>query len=596
MHESMNPTSWSSLAGRPIRAPRALRGAGAALGRLLAPGWPLLVGVDLSETSVTMTRVERRGGRVVRAATAERAFAPDADEAAREAAIEVALRDLTAELGVKGAPAATSLTGPEVLIRRLSLPDMKRGDVRAALALECRKLVGFPVEEAEIRYDVIGRGTGAGGPTLELLVAIVRRSAVEARRALLAAAGLKPVAVTLHPVGLLALLEQADAVRPGEVVAYLDMGRTESHIMVLKGSEIRFSRELGVGDASFTDALRAVVVPGQGTVELSASEAEALKRAHGIPSGDDEAASAGRIPLASVSVMIRPVLERLVRELWNSFDYVNEQYLGESVSRVALLGEGSRIRNLPEHLSGVLKIPAERADWSERAMPRSAPGAGAGSDLALGLGLVGRGAVNFLAPADAGWAYRFAEAVPQRAAAVVAAMLLLSVSLPAEMTVLRERQRVGTLRGGLDALRPEAESVRRFRAAREEETRLHDLLERLSGRQVLWSYALRDLSHRVGSDVRLTSLEVVTPVPDPSAPAAATAAAGATPAATPAPPAREIRVSGLLDTRRERPERVLGALMQSLSESPVLDQVRLTDCRAVSPSVSSFNLTARIAE
>jgi hypothetical protein len=152
------------------------------------------------------------------------------------------------------------------------------------------------------------------------------------------------------------------------------------------------------------------------------------------------------------------------------------------------------------------------------------------------------------------------------------------------MAVMHERGRVSALRSSLDEVRPRAEALRRFRAAREEEMRLHDLLARLSGGQVLWSYVLRDLSWRVGDDARLTTLEVSEPAPA----AGAAAPAGGS--------GREVRLSGLLRTDRERPEKVLGALMDSLSRSPVFDQVRLEGCQTVTPALSSFTVTVRIAE
>jgi hypothetical protein len=136
-------------------------------------------------------------------------------------------------------------------------------------------------------------------------------------------------------------------------------------------------------------------------------------------------------------------------------------------------------------------------------------------------------------------------------------------------------------------LKPRVDGVRRFRAAREEETRLHDLLGHLTGGQVLWSYALRDLSHRVGPDVRLTALDVIEPDP---------AAAGGASAAGTVAGARQIRLTGLLRTGARRPEDVLGELMQSLARSPVLGPVRLEGCEAVSPSVSAFTITASISE
>ncbi|HZE19053.1 MAG TPA: pilus assembly protein PilM, partial [Candidatus Angelobacter sp.] len=369
------------------------------------------------------------------------------------------------------------------------------------------------------------------------------------------------------------------------------MGGTNTHITILKGNDVRFSREFGVGGATLTDALRAIVVPGQGTVELSYDEAEALKRAHGIPTGAEEAGHAGRIPLSAVSIMLRPILERLARELWNSFDYCNEQFQGEAVSRLVLLGAGSRVRNLAEYLTGVLKLPVVRADLAEsmeevarrphRGMPAGAPP----SELGLGLALTERGAINFATPAGAGVPYRLAEAIPQRVAAAAAAVLLISVALPSQMNLVSERHRIGGLKESLTGLAPKAEAVRRFRAAREEEMRLHDLLAHLTGGQVLWSYALRDLSHRIGPDVRLTMLEVLEPQ-----------------AATPAPgavaerPTRLVRLTGLLRTQNRRPEDVMGELMQSLERSPVFGQVRLEGCQAVTASVSSFVVTAGIAE
>lgn len=567
---------WSRLAETPIRGPRWLSRAGRQVARLLVPGWNDLVGVDVSDSSVKLVRVRRRGGK------------PHVDVAAcaigakgRAGAAE-ALRALVESAGFRGVMAATAVDGNDVVVRRVSLPDLHGADLTSAIRLEARKHVTGSIDETEIRYEILERATRDGAATLDVLVTMAPRRKVEEARELLEQAGLKPVCVTIRPVALTSLL--GGRVDPDDVVAYLDLGAVASHVSILKGKEIRFARELGVGGASFTEALRSIVVPGQGTVELSMAEAEELKRTHGIPYGAEEAGTAGRIPLTAVAVMLRPVLERLVREMWNSFDYVNEQFLGESVSQVVLLGEGSRVRNLPEYLLGVLKIPVTRADRYEGA-PSTAEGSAPLSELGLGLASLDRSAMNFLAPPEVGTAYRVASAVPQKVAAAAAAMLLLSVSLPAQMAVVGERQRVSSLQGSLDEVRPRAEALRRFRAAREEETRLHDLLARLSGGQVLWSYVLRDLSWRIGDDARLTTLEVVEPAP---------AAGAAVPAGVMS--GREVRLSGLLRTDRARPEKVLGELMQSLSRSPVFDQVRLEGCQTVTPALSSFTVTVRIAE
>jgi len=565
----------------------------ARLRSLLSSPWPDLVGVDLSDRAVRVVHVVRRGSRVVRIESGERIL-PNAElkPADRRTALRSALRDLVREQGLRGRHAAAAVSGSEVVIRRMALPEMSRSDLLAALALECRKHVNFPIEDSEIRYEVVGRSERAGNPELLLSVCVAHRRRLGEIREAVEEAGLRASLLTTRPVALRALVRATAAMPSDEVVAYLDIGGTNTHITVLKGNDVRFSREFGVGGATLTDALRAIVVPGHGTIELSYDEAEALKRAHGIPYGHEEAVQAGRIPLSAVSIMLRPILERLVREVWNSFDYCNEQFQGEAVSRLVLLGAGSRVRNMAQYLTGVLKIPVVHADLAEsmtevarRSRSGSPAGAAPPSELGLGLALTERGALNFATPAGAGVPYRLAEAIPQRVAAAAAAVLLISVALPSHMNVLVERRRIENLKGELVGLTPKAEAVRRFRAAREEETRLHDLLEHLTGGQVLWSYALRDLSHRIGPDVRLTLLEVLEPQAGTPAPAPG---AG--------PPVRQIRLTGLLRTQNRRPEDVMGELMQSLERSPVFVQVRLEGCQAVTGSVSSFVVTAGIAE
>jgi len=584
-------TSWL----RRMTAPRARERTSFASGRLrsiLGSPWPELVGVDLSERSVRVVHVVRRGAGIGRLASGERLLPQgELKPAERRAAVQGALRDLVRGLGLRGKHAAAAVSGNEVVIRRMSLPAMSRADLLPALALECRKHVNFPIEESEIRYEILGRTDRAGNPELLLHVCVAHRRALGELRESLEGAGLKASLLTTRPDALRALVRATSATPSDEVVAYLDIGGTNTHITVLKGDDVRFSREFGVGGATLTEALRSIVVPGLGTVELTQEEAEALKRAHGIPFGAEEAGHAGKIPLGAVSVMLRPILERLARELWNSFDYCNEQFQGEAVTRVVLLGDGSKIRNLAEYLTGVLKIPVVRADLAEsmaelaHASRRRATDSVRPSELGLGLALTERGAINFATPAGAGVPYRLAEAIPQRIAAAAAAVLLLSIALPSHMNVIGERRRIESLKESLSGLQSKAEAVRRFRAAREEETRLHDLLAHLTGGQVLWSYALRDLSHRIGPDVRLTLLEVLEPQ-------AVNAVAGAPAERS----SRLVRLTGIIRTQSRRPEDVVGELMQSLERSPVFGQVRLEGCQAVTASVSSFVLTAGIAE
>jgi type IV pilus assembly protein PilM len=505
--------------------------------------------------------------------------------AAMDGANAEVLRDLVRDHRLGGRPAAATLSGKDVLVRRISLPVLRPAEIHAALALEARKLVGYPVEEAEVRYEILGRTErGGSGPTLDLLMAVAPRSAVESVRAALASAGLHPVCLSVRPVALRALVRSHDASSESDVTAYLEMGSSESHLTIFRGDEIRFARSFAVGRNDFVEALRAVVVPGRGTVSLTPAETEALLAAYGVNPDAREGAITTPVPTAippsAVTVMLRPVLERLARELWNSFDYVHEQSQGQGVDRVRVLGPGAAIPGLCEHLGGVLRIGVAPAG----------EGKDPSWDTAAGLCALGPGSLNFLEPPHAGIAFRIASAIPQRIAVGAALVLLVSISLPAEVSVSRERRKVETLRAELQSLAPRTAAVGTFRAARAEEARSRALLASLQESRILWSEALRDLSHRVGDDARLTTFTILDPTPGAPNAGGDSAPPGAVAAAP-----RDVEITGVLRFDSAGPERLLGALMESLSASPYLANVRLVACHADREG-SRFTLHAELTE
>ena len=548
-----------------------------------------------SDAGVRLARVERSRGGATRVRVAYRPVAADLDAASRDQEARRAVAAMVTELGAAGRPAIAALTGPDIVVRRLTMPAMHARDLRSALELECRRHVNYDLADAELRYEVVAPAPNRRD--LSVLVALAPKRRVEARRALLASAGLRPWAITVPAVGLRADLERSGALPGDEVVAYLDIGGDSSQIVVLKGRDIRFSRDLSFGRQTMVAALRQIVVPGVGVIERSPEAAESLLLSCGVPLGAEEATFVEDVPLAAVGIMLRPTLERLVRELWNSFDYCNEQFLGEAVTRVVLRGPGATLPNLPAYLHGVLKMPVEAADRSSGVVRTGDAGAGAapagaGVESAAGVSLaaVSRGTLNFLSGGGTGpglgW---IVEAVPAPAVAAAAAVLIVSLAVPSEVQTIQARHRVAVLRGDLERLAAQSSAVAVFRAARENEARLQDLEARLTGSPIVWSSLLRDLSHRVGPDVRLTAMEVVDAAPANAAPPV--------PGSAPAPfEARSVRISGLLRTTSEPAEEVLAGLMRSLGASPEFDQVRLVGCERVAPDLSGFTLTVRLAE
>ena len=187
-----------------------------------------MIGVDLSDASVKLVEVRKRRGRAASVRAVARILPPSVPGAPRRDVVVDELRRMVAESGWRGAPAAAAIGGNDVVVRRFSLRD-EALDLLSALRLECRKHVSGPIEEAEIRYQVLGRSGRDGPPTRRLLVTVAPR--LEGRRSARSARGGRLIGLRPRfgrwPCSHFRRRGRADE---DEVVAYLDSRAAESHV------------------------------------------------------------------------------------------------------------------------------------------------------------------------------------------------------------------------------------------------------------------------------------------------------------------------------------------------------------------------------
>ncbi|HVP38724.1 MAG TPA: pilus assembly protein PilM [Candidatus Saccharimonadales bacterium] len=533
------------------------------------PGRGEVVTVDVGGSGIRLARVRRAGEQLeLLDSFAIRIPPPDQEGAPpRGPAVEAALREAVRARRLRGKPAVGLVPGLDVVLRRTTMPDMTGADLLSALSLEAQKYVSFPADHIAIDAERLGPAPEPGHS--ELLVAACDRPRVAEVHRLLTQAGLKVLALTAPPLAFRSVMRHTRLGEDGEVTALFDIGLHTTTLCIFKRDELRFSRELSIGSQTLTEALRTIIVPGQPTVQLSQEEAERLKLEHGIPMGEDEKRQAGGIPLAHVAIMLRPTLERLVREIWSSFDYCNEEFFGESVQRVFLAGRGAQLRNLGPYLEGVLKVPVTVLDVGRDVLSAGrAPQAAAGElGFAPALALEDFSGINLLRalePPPSGARERLAAVVTVPRLVTAAALVL---ALDGGLTWLHHAEaesRVRALaraRAAAVVHQPELQALEaRMQALRAHQT----LLARLSDGRPEWPLLLKDLSLRIGPAVRLSELSPDEARPDPAAPAG-----------TPAQRLVVLRAS--LQPAAGRPEEEIAATLRALMASPFFKEVRLVE-------------------
>ncbi len=527
-----------------------------------------VIGVDIggSAIKIALVRNDRTPQLMDFAVVPLETGAPEGS-AEHQAAAITALKRVVRERGLRGKPSVGMVSGLDVALRTSQLPDMSPEDLYSALLLEAQRLVPFEPEWIALDYERLGDTQEAGQG--EFLVATCDRRHLESVRKILRDSGLKPAAVTVLPLAFRSMMRATSLHEGAEVTALFDIGRHVTQLCVYSGDQIRFAREISFGGQSLTDALRSVVVPGRGTVSLSEVEAERLKVEHGIPMAEDEARIANGIPLASVSVMLRPVMERLVRDVWSSFDYFNEMFSVDPVQRVHLTGRGAQLHNLVPYLESVLKVPVGLVGHEEELLPRAGRAArealqdlGFSPALALddgtGINLLRVQGFSQRDPVERASSHLTLPRVAMAAglALVADASLITLQKVDAESRLHNLVQ----ARAAATAQAPDLARLQgRIQALRDQES----LRDQLFGTSTGWARLLKDLSLRVGGGMRLVSMrpeEVQAQAGNPDS-----------------HPSRRVILEGTVARSAERPEYELASTLRSLMNSPFYSEVHLVE-------------------
>jgi type IV pilus assembly protein PilM len=253
------------------------------------------------------------------------------------------------------------VSGPDVIVKQLTLPLMDEVEVAGALKFEARKYLPFDVATLVLDHQVLGRN--ASERKLDVLLATVSQLRLDRMLAPLRELGVEADIVDAAPLALNNALTHA-MIReaPGEHDArlLLDIGHRGSWLTLRQKGHAFFSRRLDWGGAQLTGGIAA-------SMGGSVDRAEAWKLDAGASlEGTGPEAAAGRIAVSMLA-------EELRRSL--AF-YATIAELPASLS-LHLAGGTSRLNGLVGLMGEHLSMPAavfSPLDTSERGVRIQAGG------------------------------------------------------------------------------------------------------------------------------------------------------------------------------------------------------------------------------
>ncbi|MBU1083801.1 MAG: type IV pilus assembly protein PilM [Candidatus Omnitrophota bacterium] len=234
----------------------------------------------------------------------------------KETELKKAIKELLKGAELSPSEVNLSLSGPDVIVRFVNLPKMKKDQLESALVYEAEKYIPFSVNEVVLDSIIIGEIQEHG--QMKVLLAAAKRELVDARIRLLSELGIGINILDIAPFAVYNAFIRSHELPAEEVSAFLNIGHSQTDVLVFSDGMPCFMRQIQIGGKNITDLI---------SRELSVSEDEAEK-AKSVPDeslGDD------------VRAIQIQVIKEIVNELHLSFGYFENRY-NKRVSKIYCSG------------------------------------------------------------------------------------------------------------------------------------------------------------------------------------------------------------------------------------------------------------------
>jgi type IV pilus assembly protein PilM len=244
---------------------------------------------------------------------------------------------------IKTNDVATNVSGNQVIVKKISLPQMSPEELAESIHWEAEQYIPFDIQDVSLDYEVI-EGGGSGG-NMDVWLVAVKKDKISDYTSAISQAGKNCSVVDVDVFALQNCYEINYGVDPGRVVALLNVGATFTNMNILKGSASIFNREIAVGGNQYTDAI-------QKDLSLNFDQAEALKRGARVEGAAPE----------NLHPILNAVSENIALEIQKTFDFFRATSSEDRIDRILLSGGTAKIHGLRDLLQDRFQTDVEILD------------------------------------------------------------------------------------------------------------------------------------------------------------------------------------------------------------------------------------------
>lgn len=316
---------------------------------LFQKGFPPLIGLDISATSVKLLELSLTGGRY---RVESYAVAPIPENAIKDKnisdikAVGGAIERAVRRAGTRTKQAAVAVAGSAVISKIVTMPaNLSDAELEDQIKLEADQYIPFPLNEVYIDFQVLGPNE-QDPATVNVLLAACRSETVEERVAALEVAGLVPRIVDVEAYAMETMFsllgQQLSDNGVGKTVAVVDVGASMTTLTVSHDFKVIFTRDQMFGGKQLTEEIMR-------RYGLSYEEAGMAKRQGGLPDNYE-------------SEVLMPFKESLAQQVSRALQYFFSSGQHSSVDHLILAGGCAALPSIDEMVEDKLGIPTSIAN------------------------------------------------------------------------------------------------------------------------------------------------------------------------------------------------------------------------------------------
>jgi type IV pilus assembly protein PilM len=269
------------------------------------------------------------------------------NETARNVQIAVLLREMLAELGIKGGAVNYATAAQSVFARFVKLPAIEEEKIERIIAFEAQQNVPFPIDEVVWDYQLVG---GGADEQIQVVLVAIKEDVLEAVNAAVESTGLRTSIVCAASMALYNAFRYSYGDLAG-CSLLVDVGARTTNLLFMEPGRI-FSRSVAMGGASVSSAVAK-------EFDEPFAAAEFRKMQAGIGSGVSAGADPPDPEMARVSKIVHGTMARLHAEVMRSISHYRAQQEGNLPDRLFLCGGATSTPAMREFFQEKFHVPVE---------------------------------------------------------------------------------------------------------------------------------------------------------------------------------------------------------------------------------------------